>query len=100
MDDATIIIKQNRCFKEVFKELEEYQEASGAKINYGKTKGLWTGNWKGRRIPPIDIEFTSTNVENLGIYFGNDNPDQATFDEIRPNFKRCLSYWKNSESQK
>ena len=40
MDDATIIIKQNRCFKEVIKELLEYQDASGAKINYGKTKGL------------------------------------------------------------
>ena len=33
MDDATIVIKQNRCFKEVIKELKEYEEASGAKVN-------------------------------------------------------------------
>ena len=38
MDDATIIIKQNRCFKEVIKELTDYEEASGAKINYEKLK--------------------------------------------------------------
>ena len=44
LDDATIIIKQNRCFKEVIKELTEYEQASGAKVNYEKTKGLWTGS--------------------------------------------------------
>ena len=40
MDDTTIIIKQNRCFKEVIKELESYEEATEAKANYKKTKGL------------------------------------------------------------
>ena len=39
MDDATIIIKQNRCFKEVIKEIQQYEEASGAKVNYKKPKG-------------------------------------------------------------
>ena len=56
MDDATIIIKQNRCFKEVIKELSQYEEASGAKVNYDKTKGLWAGSWKDRRVPPMKIE--------------------------------------------
>ena len=56
MDDATIIIKQNRCFKEVIKELTEYEEASGAKVNYEKTKGLWTGRGKDRRVPPMNIK--------------------------------------------
>ena len=52
MDDSTIIIKQNRCFKEVIKELELYQEASGAKVNYGKTKGPRTeaGEVEGARL--------------------------------------------------
>ena len=44
MDDTTIIIKQNRCFKEVIKEFRSYEEASEAKVNYRKTKGLWTGS--------------------------------------------------------
>ena len=68
MDDATIIIKQNRCFKEVIKDLAQYEEASGAKVNYKKTKGLWVGSWKGRRCTPLDIEWTSGNVKNF-IYF-------------------------------
>ena len=44
MDDTTIIITQNRCFKEVIKELDLYEKASEARVNYKKTKGLWTGS--------------------------------------------------------
>ena len=44
MDDTTITIRENRCFKEVIKELSDYEEASGSKVNYDKTKGLWTGS--------------------------------------------------------
>ena len=42
MDDTTIIIKQNRCFKEVIKELAQYEEASEAKVYYSKTQNLQT----------------------------------------------------------
>ena len=72
MDDTTITITQNRCFKEVIKELSQYEEASEAKVNYSKTQGLWTGAWKGRRLSPMDhIKWSSGDVKNLGIYFGN-----------------------------
>ena len=95
MDVTTIIIKQNRCFKEVIKELELYEKASEARINYTKTKGLWVGSWKGRRISPLNIEWTSGNVKNLGIYFGNDNPSYKTFEEITPNLKGALHIGNN-----
>ena len=68
MDDTTITITQNRCFKEVIKEVELYEKATEARVNYKKTKGLWTGSWKGRRISPIPgIRWTSGDVPNLGI---------------------------------
>ena len=94
MDNATIIIKQNRCFKEVIKDLAQYEEASGAKVNYKKTKGLWVGSWKGRRCTPLDIEWTSGNVKNLGVYFGNDRPASKTFEEIITNVNKRLNFWK------
>ena len=94
MDDSKIIIKQNRWFKEVIKELSEYEEASGAKVNYQKTKGLWTGSWKGRRTTPLNIEWTSKNVKNLGVYFGNDDPARYTFEDIIPKVTKRLHYWK------
>jgi hypothetical protein len=95
MDDTTIIIKQNRCFKEVIKELTDYEDASGAKVNYGKTKGLWTGSWKNRRVSPMGIKWTSKNVFNLGVFLGNCNPAQATFDKIIPGVRQRLHYWKH-----
>ena len=94
MDDATIIIKQNRCFKEVIKDLAQYEEASGAKVNYKKTKGLWVGSWKGRRCTPMNIEWTSGNVKNLGVYFGNDRPALKTFEDIIKNINKRLNFWK------
>ena len=93
-DDATIIIKQNRCFKEVIKELKEYEEASGAKVNYDKTKGLWAGSWKDRRVPPMDIKWTNKNVKNLGVFFGNNDPATETYNKIIPSFNQRLNYWK------
>ena len=100
MDDATIIIKQNRCFKEVIKELSEYEEASGAKVNYNKTKGLWTGSWKHRRVSPMKITWTNKNVEKLGVFFGNDDPDVATFQKIIPKLNKRLAYWKQFKLSK
>ena len=38
-DDTTISITQNKCFKEVIKELDIFENATGAKINYEKSKG-------------------------------------------------------------
>ena len=97
-DDATIIIKQNRCFKEVYKELTDYEEATGAKVNYTKTKGLWTGKWKNRTDRPLQnempIKWTGKNVKALGVYFGNSDPGKQTFEEILPKIKRSMDYWK------
>ena len=103
MDDATITITQNKCFKEVYKELQDYEKATGAKINYSKTKGLWTGKWKNRTDDPFQeyytendqkIIWTNGNIKSLGIYLGNDNPAIQTFEEILPKIRRKIDYWK------
>ena len=93
-DDAIISITQNCCFKEVYKDLADYERATGARVNYGKTKGLWVGAWRGRADSPLSLKWTSTNVETLGLYFGNDHPALATFAGILPNIKRSMDYWK------
>ena len=93
-DDAIITIKQNKCFKEVIKDLQDYEEASGAKVNYDKTKGLWTGQWKNNIEKPMNIKWTNGNVKNLGVYFGNDKPGNKTIEEIIPKIKKSMDYWK------
>ena len=93
-DDATIVIKQNQCFKEVIKEIQDYEEASGAKINHTKTTGLWLGSWKDRIDTPLNFSWTSESVKTLGIYFGNDDTARKTFADITPKIKRSMNYWK------
>ncbi len=102
-DDAVIKITQNRCFKEVYKDLKLYEQGTGAKINYDKTKGLWLGKWKHRADDPFydvytneneKIKWTSTNVKYLGVYVGNDAPDLHTFQDIIPKVKKRLNFWK------
>ena len=93
-DDATIVITQNRCFKEVIKEIKDYEAASGARVNYGKTKGLWLGKWRDRTDTPLNIEWTNKNVNNLGLYFGNEDPAGQTFRDITPKVERSMNYWK------
>ena len=87
-DDAIITITQNRCFKEVYKELTNYEQATGAQVNYGKTKGLWTGKWKDNDDKPFGITWTNKNVKTLGLYFGNDHPAEATFQDILPKINK------------
>ena len=93
-DDAVIVIKQNQCFKEVYKELTDYEQATGAKVNLTKTKGLWLGAWKNRTDTPLGLQWTNTNVENLGVFFGNDNPELHTFQKIVTKIEKSLAYWK------
>lgn len=93
-DDATIVIKQNCCFKEVIKEISDYELASGAKVNYKKTKGLWLGKWKSRTDSPLGITWTAGNVKTLGLYFGNEDPSWHTFNDITPNVRASMNYWK------
>ena len=102
-DDAVIKITQNQCFKEVYKDLQDFERASGAKINYDKTQGLWIGRWKHRTDDPFQnlypqntkpIKWTNKNVEHLGIYVGNEDPALQTFNEIVPKMSRRLHFWK------
>ena len=99
-DDATIIIKQNQCFKEVIKEIQDYEQASGAKVNVEKTKGLWLGKWKSRTDSPLGFTWTNENVETLGVFFGNENPALKTFEGITPKVKRSMNYWKQFQLSK
>ena len=105
-DDAVIKITQNKCFKEVYKDLKDYEKATGAKINYNKTAGLWIGKWRNRTDDPFQeidpdntkkIKWTNKNVKYLGIYVGNDQPDLQTFNEIVPKLKKRLHFWKPLE---
>merc|ERR1712240_8491 len=86
-----------------YKELKDYEQATGARVNYDKTVGLWVGKWKSRTDDPFSdigsedtkkIKWTNKNVKYLGVYVGNDRPDLQTFNKIVPKMKKRLHFWK------
>ena len=94
-DDATITITQNRCFKEVYKDLIDYEKATGAKINPTKTTGLWVGGWKHRTDAPLPFIWSSANVKSLGVFFGTEDPAKCTFDSVLPKLLKSIKFWKS-----
>ena len=68
----------------MIKHLTAFERGSGAKVDYDKTKGLWGGAWKQRTDTSLNIKWTSKNVKNLGVFFGNDGPAWATFQKLLP----------------
>ena len=93
-DDTTITITQNRCFKEVIKDIALYEEATGAKVNFSKTKGLWCGAWRNRQDSPLGLTWTNENIFHLGVFVGNMDPGKLTFEGYISKIKTSLNFWK------
>ena len=85
--------------------MKDYEKASGAKINYDKSKGLWLGKWRDRDDDPFEnlyedtnhkIKWTNKNGEYLGVHVGNEEPAKQTFQQIIAKVRK-LHFWKSLE---
>ena len=66
-----------------------------------KTKGLFTGKWKHTTMkPPFNIDWTSENIENLGIFLGNNKPETETFQKLSQKCTKTFNYWKQFKLSK
>ena len=95
-DDACVVITTMESLDELFRVLEKYEWATNARLNKGKTVGLWTGEWKGRLDKPLNLEWTSEKANLTGVYVGNDREmcSLSGFSEILEKVKTKLAYWK------
>ena len=93
-DDTQIIVSNNSSKTEVFKQLRLYEEATGAKINIGKTEGLFMGKWKNKHDKPFDCKWTNDKIFALGLWIGNKDTAEIVFTELLAKIKSMGSYWK------
>ena len=68
-DDTVVTIKQNKRFKKVMNDLTAFELASGIKVNYDRTKGLWEGAWKHHTDTPLNIKWTKEERRELRCLF-------------------------------
>ena len=61
-DDTTLLLADDISITNAFKIFEAFEEASGAKINLHKCKGLWCGSFRHQRDAPTDFDWTNTHL--------------------------------------
>ena len=93
-DDTQLMNRTEKSIEQTFKWLKIYEQASGSKINYTKTEGIYLGPWKNKEPIFTKIKWTKTAVKTLGIFHGHviDN-DKIWKDKIQK-IKNCLQVWK------
>ena len=50
-DDTTVAVTNDQSIEETFNVYSTFERASSARLNRGKSKGMWAGSWKDRQIP-------------------------------------------------
>ncbi|PIK51661.1 hypothetical protein BSL78_11471 [Apostichopus japonicus] len=72
-DDVTCIVSDLVSFKPLSKVLATFQEATGARLNKSKTKGLHSGSWRGQSLP-FDATWSDVMIRVIGIWLGYGAP--------------------------
>ena len=93
-DDTQLFNKNENSVIKSFDILTVYEMASGAKINYEKTKGLFIGRLKGRRPRFNKIKWINSNVKTLGVHHGYGIDENCIWKPKIDKIRSCLQVWK------
>lgn len=91
MDDITILVRDRLSLGKVLGHTEEYGEASGAKVNEGKSI-LWAiGQWEG--LEGYGFQVVKENLKVLGVTFDLTGTGERAWEEIGSKVKQVLRLW-------
>ena len=98
-DDTTLLLADDTSITNVFKIFKNYEEASGAKINIQKCKGLWSGSYRTRTDAPTPFEWTNTSLPDkmLGLYIGNDDCTNKNLEANLHKLRDITAAWKHRD---
>jgi len=68
MDDVAVFCADLTSVRRLLKVCEQFERASGAKVNRGKSEAMFFGNWADRSFVPFTVREDYLKV--LGIWFG------------------------------
>jgi hypothetical protein len=70
-----------------------YDRASGAKVNYSKSNGMFMGKWRNRSDHPFGISWID-NQKIVGFYFGNNLSNDDHWNKNVTKLTNTLLLWK------
>ena len=94
-DDGNATLSDFDSVKQLFKILNIYQRASGAKVNLLKTNGFLMGKLRYEKDTPLDIRWNNEKIKILGITFGNVDVSADNWEPKIRKIKTILNIWSN-----
>ena len=95
-DDTQLFHSTEKSISEGFKILDTYCQASGAKLNLKKTKGLYIGSWKQKEPLFKQIKWVK-NTCGLGAHFGYEINYEEIWMKKFAKFKSKITSWSNRD---
>lgn len=94
-DDTTFTVRDIESINKIRKQMGKYGEASGAKINVGKSEIMSIG---GVEVEVIEVPFKITKdfIKILGVNIGG-NAKEATWAGVLNKIKQVLQFWRLRE---
>ena len=93
-DDTQLLNKNDESVEQSFLIFSKFEKASGSKINYEKTKGLFIGRLRGKRPRLTNISWISDNIKTLGVFHGYNIDTDDIWKKIINKMKSCTQVWK------
>lgn len=94
-DDTCIFVSTRESIPQVFKTINLYESASGAKLNIQKTKGFKAGLWKDMDINEGGIHWSADGFKLLGVEVGSNRNRTNQIIEIVEKIKTKCKFWSN-----
>ena len=91
-DDTTVAATTDASIEETFSLYNLYERASGARLNRGKSKGMWAGSWKDRADTPHGIQWVK-DLPLLGATFNVGDYTIATWEPAVSKLECRLAAW-------
>ena len=91
-DDTTVAATTDASIAETFHLYDLYERASGARLNRGKSKGMWAGSWKDRADTPHGIQWVK-DLPLLGATFNVGDYTRATWEPAVSKLEHRLAAW-------
>ncbi|CAB4034137.1 Hypothetical predicted protein [Paramuricea clavata] len=94
--DTSIAVTSDVSMAATFDVYALYEKASGAKLNRGKSKGMWLGAWKSRQDSPYGIQWVKE-LRVLGGTFSAGDYSVPTWEPPVSKLEQRLSAWKGRQ---
>ena len=92
-DDSQSLISKEKSIEALFQILAKYELASGASVNYHKTKGLLLGTWRTKPPPTNKIQFVNQ-IKALGVIHGYNINDDEIWQSKLLKIENKLKAWR------